>query len=458
MMRFFAIAFGALTLTFSGCKLFTDGLSALKSKNGDSWTNEDYDELQKRHSSKDLNSATTAYLLSHRAKCEAHTVKSLRYKDDDKDFYFEVTGSNSPSKTYILFVSGGLGIPSIGDRRIEGFNAIYIDPLGVGCNYVSAEHSKSEDISTLESSKRIVEVIRSLKLDGNYIIYGQGYGTVIGTVLTHLIENEPGVKPPKALILEGVMDDPLSISEYYKAHAKSYQEMVEKHPKIMALISGNLPEGDLNDLRVPSEAWGHHLFNAGNYFKDTETLFLRALEETIKKLAERPGSEELRKVVMTQFDQFSKGSAIPWLDRMYKDVGCHEIYQGWGPVSATLSASGGFIMINTTPNNMCESGKLLDRPYKPESYKIRSAIHYFQGTHDAEGSLAGARRHHEKQDMAEARFFTTVEYAGTDVLSHEGFIKNCFSEILGRIDENKSYSDVLNDKGVCQNPVNSSSF
>lgn len=115
------------------------------------------------------------------------------------DFYYRHI-INHPNQTTLVFLPGGPGGGSITDEQIESlfpssFNYILIDPRGTGCNFMSEGDFPAETVTSEQTALDILEVIKKESLK-KYIIWGESYGTLLGTILTSQI-NKRQMNQPK---------------------------------------------------------------------------------------------------------------------------------------------------------------------------------------------------------------------------------------------------------------------
>lgn len=115
-----------------------------------------------------------------------------------------ILGDARPTTT-VFVLPGGPGNTAISATppvRYLGmpasWNVVLTDPRGAGCNVGPPASTFSTD--TL--ARDILTVIKATEVT-DYMIYGVSYGTVEATALERLIEGDPSVPRPRAVVLEG---------------------------------------------------------------------------------------------------------------------------------------------------------------------------------------------------------------------------------------------------------------
>ena len=132
----------------------------------------------------------------------------VSYRDPSQGTWqqsIQVVLASAQPTTTVIILPGGPGdttiSPTLAFRYLDmpaSWNTVLTDPRGAGCNVGPPLSTFSTD--TL--ARDIVTVIKTLRLT-DYLIYGVSYGTIEATVLENLIEADPSVAKPRAVVLEG---------------------------------------------------------------------------------------------------------------------------------------------------------------------------------------------------------------------------------------------------------------
>lgn len=401
------------------------------------WSNVDFDAM---FSSLAEDSPAKGYLSLVKQNCQAETVRKITA--NGRTVYFEVV-EEDPKLPYIFFLPGGPGSPSIGHRIFKKINVINTDPRGLGCNYASRESLPAEELTTEKTAQDYIEIIRQLGIK-NYLIYGHSYGTVVGTVLAHLIERNPGLPAPKALVLEGVVGGPTSNEDYFDGHKRQFDALMRENPDIAEIFANELPLG------LSEDQWGFYFHDTGNNYLE--------YRETLKGLVNeiRSGSVDgpITTYLLNQVPSTPGvlNDVLPWFDRIMTDIGCHEITTSWLDMGARL-VPGNILVpkkISESAVSLCTNSPL-DRPYTVKDHQIKAPIHYFQGTHDPQTPIEGAKDHYAAQTKTIKKVFNEVAFGGHGPGTSERFLANCMTEVLSKIARAESYQDLLNKDGACKN-------
>ena len=150
-------------------------------------------------------------------KNQMKSVEVIKDKSNKKiKFWYQhirVSNSQSSNLPTIVYIPGGPGRSSMNSYKYSTIfkllirdklaNIIFIDPIGIGCNWLNPDKLTPEVVSTKQAAKHISKVIEHEQLD-NYYIYGGSYGTQLGTVLASMISKKENMPKPKKLVLEGV--------------------------------------------------------------------------------------------------------------------------------------------------------------------------------------------------------------------------------------------------------------
>lgn len=249
----------------------------------------------------------------------------------------------------------------------------------------------------------IVEVIVKENIK-NYIIYGESYGTLLGTILVSQI-NKKTMPQPKALVLEGTLAKAYSKgSEDEYSFAYYWQKLLEI---VRSLRSGSdLPE-DIDSI-VEEVSGSNQMQKSAEYAKDAELINYIETALTCKEIS----PEAIFKYL--NFDLIN-GRVVIKENSLFPD--------------------------------MC-LGYTDKKLYSSKNYPFDIPTIYIQGDLDPQAEIKGAKEHY-KNNKSTKKVFIEVKEGGHAPRAIE--MKSCFDKLLGVVDQdpNLDFSKILNSKGHC---------
>lgn len=325
-------------------------------------------------------------------------------------------------KPTVIFLPGGPGLPSIGSPNPKvppEFSAIQTDPRGVGCNSPTGNTIYPDEFYRTENLASDVVAIVAAESLSHYIIYGESFGTQLGTVVTAQIQ-AAGLPLPKALVLEGV----LGRAFYPKEAARGYIDIWNK-------IMTSLSTGAVSSLSQPNplgftgSVWGAVFETYALY----GTIPAGFIAKNLLALMDPAFSDEQRQQLIGILEKKKVSTALDINgDRLYKQIACNEIVDDYGPENNFVLTAGKLTQIS---QGYCEGIKL-SRPFDSAKYQVRVPLYYFEGTLDPATPLTQARFHFDNQVSA-PKVFITVEDGGHAALSLSA--SPCLGKIWNKIAE-----------------------
>lgn len=408
-------------------------------------------------------------------------LQSVRIKKDHTktqselfNYYYKYIPS-AKSQTVVVVLPGGPGGGSMEDSSYShlfsnDIGQILIDPRGVDCNYFGKNDFDLNTITSTQTAMDIIEVIKKENLK-DYIIYGHSYGTLLGTILTSLINKDLTIPQPKALVIEGVIGKHYTNGyQYYQDHVDIVNQLFDENPHVKKLFmdENNLPLG------WNAVAWLEYLINIppvginpiSHPFIESPWHKLLELEMYLAKGAEVP------KDLMTYFKEwwgyddgvtdvdvgqnlngpFSSQDEDAYLDLnefLTETILCHEIAPEipWS-YDSFLFVNGVLVQDRSSAPLSC-GANALKFPYDSKNFPIQSNTIYIQGTHDGQTPLKGARYHYNENTAAK-KVFLQVEGAGhmASFLELNGCLMDLFHVIES--DPNLDFSNVVAKNGHCK--------
>ena len=139
-------------------------------------------------------------------------MKSIEMPIDGKvaKLFYANYPASAKSKGTVIVLGGGPAMPWIERGRPtiipKDYDVIIVDYPGIGANAQSQffTSSKSSAYTLNAAAMSVKEIVRQNGLK-NYMLMGHSYGTAVATGATNMIENDPRVERPRALLLEGTL-------------------------------------------------------------------------------------------------------------------------------------------------------------------------------------------------------------------------------------------------------------
>lgn len=400
------------------------------------------------------------------------TMKTLKVKKNHSNANSSMFSYNyshveaAKNQTTIIYLPGGPGGGSIqmfdgSDFFPNNMNRILIDPRGTDCNFFDPKDFDFDSITSVQTAKDIVEVIKQEKLT-DYILFGQSYGTLLGTVLAHLIHEDRTSPQPKALILEGVIGHHYlnDGSEYYQNHVDIVNQLLNDNPKIKKLFSD--PSTDVMGFNL--DDWANYFITippTGINEKFGAWPLMVAAEPYLTSNSDIPESiaSEMESYLEFEMGMQEVQSQIyahnEGLDFLGLTILCREISPEVPWVYDNIFFENGNLVLDKTPSEQVSCGQIkMDRPFDSKNFPTAAPTVYIQGTHDAQTPLRWAKYHYSNS-QSRLKKFIQVEGGGHSPSYFE--LNDCFDQILNVVDldPHLDFSKLLNTDGQCrkQSPI-----
>lgn len=360
--------------------------------------------------------------------------KTFRYR-------YQLFKGGAVDSPVIVALPGGPGVASISANPASfpmvgpGFNIIYTDQRGSGCNILEGKEVSDQAYSTENFASDIIAIIKKENLK-KYVLYGHSFGTVHATVTASLIEQARAhgefINLPQALILEGIIGRYFKAGEALTAYQTSWNNVLDRLPEdVQVQLRKPLPP--FSDLSEVSDRWGAFLFNQlyNGRFPE-ENVYARSfnLEWKLKLLASNNPSD-IEKIK----NEISNSQAEDY-GYTFRVLGCNEVFTDYPSK---------FSLANGTLNgigNYCD-GLKITRPYDSKSWPNTIPVFYFEGTDDQATPLWQARYHVENQPSGK-KHFILIEGASHMPLSYSLTAANCKKAVWDSlIDDGENLSVAL---------------
>ena len=389
-------------------------------------------------------------------RCSANTVHGIdgmavyHDKNHSKTFtyYYEqiITDASLPT---IVYLTGGPGGSQIGNIYEFHYNYIEIDPRGLGCNFGSKSDFDLDALTSWQTAMDVVEVIRAVGLK-DYVIYGVSYGTLLGTVLAHELEQAQGLTPPKAVVLDGVLGHSIrSYVDYYDAHIAQWTKLTSAEPTIKSMFSSvSLP------LSASAQVWGSYLIGIGEQYEQARSDLLALESELPAFTASGTIGPTVKKFQDLFQDIGSRAYEARYNDYqlVFTSVGCQEIFTSWKNSAFQVNPDSSITIIpdaNAPQDDQC-AGIQFSHPYDSAAYQVSAPIYYFQGDVDPSTPLALAQYHADHQSHSAAKRFTLVKDGGHDIMG-DGYLEACMNGVWSAIMSQGALDSVIDSNGRCKN-------
>lgn len=343
----------------------------------------------------------------------------------------------------IVYIPGGPGGTSVADDFVDlfpnAFTRIFVDPRGVGCNFVG---DQLPDVAITEENHimDLVEVVKTLEpaQRDNLYLFGGSYGTIAATLLTQKLESL-GILI-KATILEGVVgqqNDDAIFSAEAAAVERIYDRLTSDYPTIKDIVDGTATPP--NPFGLKGEVVDNFIY-AGLYYDYNHVgqLLTRAVE-----LSKKP--KPLSDNEQTELDDYI--STI----KSEGEHGASGLVEGdYGSYRFFTKVRCGNLGRLATEVDFCK-GQQVQRGYDPKDYQLKAALYYFQSKMDPATVYEGALYHFENQKAARFKVFTASESFGHVALHYFGQQRDCAESLFLAIYQLKrDFSDILTEDGRCR--------
>lgn len=370
--------------------------------------------------------------------------------EQGKFTYFFEHIKNPLSQQTVIYLHGGPGGAGTFATLfgLESYNVIKIDPRGLGCNYLSEEHLPSNLITTEQTARDIVELIRRLGLR-DYVIFGASYGTVLGTVLAKELENTELI-PPKAILLQGVVGKMIGThSNYVQSYVRLWNEFKQQNSFVPELISQQIiyPQTPESSGNLISSAFE----NSSDIFLKMMSL-LQRLTSNLASEPEKATLDEYLKNIQTTYVEDSETVQIllnfGGFHRVLQVVLCSELSTDWYYHSFKFQDGNLVPTLKTgwPSENRC-LGMSLHSPYDSKRFQLKIPIYYINGTTDPQTPFESAMYHFQNQSSASFTFFQKVTGHGHNPFKSS--LKSCAEKIWSNIFNVEPLSMSVSAEGAC---------
>jgi pimeloyl-ACP methyl ester carboxylesterase len=280
----------------------------------------------------------------------------------------------------IVLLPGGPGGTFTGmpptDWVPEGWGYLLTDPRGVGCNTlaaVPAPEISSAFFRTKEISADVVAAIQDRGLD-QYILFGVSYGTLLGTTVAFDLEKQNVVKPPRAVVFEGVLG---------KAFGEAFvgAEYIRQWDRIRGVLPADvLTELDTKDAPygLSQLEWSRALMSFLPHSPSTVANTVGALSTTLNL------PPETHDQVLAQLRQLAEGGGHnePGAVELYRQVACREIMDTVPANDLDVVFSHGKLVRNSADEGTKCAGLRVETPYDSAALQFAAKAYYFIGEGD----------------------------------------------------------------------------
>lgn len=271
----------------------------------------------------------------------------------------------------------------------EGWGYLLTDPRGVGCNTLAAvpgAHDASVFFRTEEIAADVVAAVRAEKLE-DYIVYGLSYGTLLGTVVAHDLEQQK-LPVPRALVLEGVLG---------KSFAETFvgAEYIHQWDR----VRGVLPADVLTELDTKAAPYG---ITAEGWSRALTNFMPRGAVETANTVAalSTTQSAELQATAKSIFTELAEAHphTDPGAVELYREVACREIADTVPASDLDVVFAGGKLVRNMAEDGTKCGALHLTAPFDSARYPSSAKVYYFVGADDVATPAWQGQYHFEHHD------------------------------------------------------------
>lgn len=416
------------------------------------WQNDDVDRML---SDPNLDESAKSYFQDLKLVCSSQSVSRVEgvpiYHDRSDSptftFYYEANIPR-PSEPTIIYLQGGPGLPSIGNRsHWTTGNFVNTDQRGVGCNYATRQSHTDDVITTRQAVRDIGYVIKHLGLK-DFIIFGHSYGTVSATQLAFHLENDLNMRP-RAVVLMGTAGHTFGgMRAWHMSHIDQWQRLKSEYPKAGLLFAN----GRLPNLGGTRAEWGRYLFNVGNHYRASGEQ-LEALYDELSASASGGGAGPVMQLIREKFhgEDPSYNHQLPsYLSFVFTKISCEEIFNPLDFYGQSIDRYGNMDLIvspNTPPNNdMCDG--IAERfAYDSKIFQLQSPLIYLHGETDPQTPLSQGYYHFLNQNLSSRKEWILVGRGSHNPL--DDALKPCREQIWNAIKRGDSVSSLLTSNGYC---------
>lgn len=295
-----------------------------------------------------------------------------------------------PKKPTVLFFYGGPGGNSSYlsfETQLSGFNFIYFDQRGTAFSHLPTfEDQKNPKFFSSEFIARDAERLITHLNQKKVSVWGHSYGTVVGTIFSHLFSERV-----TALVLEGVV-------------LNGFPELWTAPHRIKILqrfFNSLLPEQQarilkLSDGTLVTKEWFSKLARSKMYENDSLALFRKKLNQLLEL-----SDEEFKKAVnLVVSNPFMYEDSLIWGAYMYLQISCQELSKGDPRITWNAYFKDGKLVPAQDPDQDCLQipgmSERMNRTYDSIKYPLKMPVTYFQGTVDGATTAVNAVKHFKK--------------------------------------------------------------
>ncbi len=347
----------------------------------------------------------------------------------------------SPSGPTVLYIPGGPGGDAI-NAKINifptSFNQVYIDPRGVGCNYLD----NTLPLSVINQDNHIddlIEIVKSLN-SSQLMIYGISYGTIAATKLAHALESKN--IPIHTVVLEGTVGHQNDVAaekaylsdEYLTIESRLYERYRDAFPYYQSEKKlFNIDQDSLDRFITYTLLFG--VDYVGDFLQRAHLLSQKEI------LSE---SEEKQKSSM--IEDIYKYGAIDWNEPSTSVVGKLNFFasvrcENLGQARSQEEICQNFHHLEGLPG------------YDSKNYKLKSPIYYLHSNPDIATPIGGAYYHSQNQNKAQLKVFIESKGYGHHATYFDDQLGPCTPKLFNLFYQLKpsrgDFSHVLDAEGHC---------
>jgi len=346
---------------------------------------------------------------------------TYRYK------YLRTTSKRLNPPTLIL-IPGGPGETMIEDsvsmppEDIKYGNVVLIDPRGIGCNKPKGSTTFPDKFySSRFHALDILAIVQNLKIkDGNFIIHGGSYGTLVATMVGSLSETVL-YQTPRAVVLDSVIGRAYSERERAEDTLDAIKSFVDRlPPKIRHIF-----ETEEAPLGIAGEKWLINFYFSGMYAglaPDGTDGAMTLITPLFDPSTDTETRELLTSLVKGGVGEDSLASGVsgkdPNLTKFYNQIQCLEVqfrtnndvpadFRGLDRFKAFASA-----LADQNDNNPCKNVKGKNSLFNAKDYQIKAPIYMLSGGLDFATPTWQARYAFEAQVSSKQKTLLTMKDAG----------------------------------------------
>lgn len=236
-----------------------------------------------------------------------------------------------PNKFTLVYIPGGPGgAVSYAPGEIFSLKQLpadiqflFLDLRGTGINLELGEEDP-KNLSTAKSVDDIIEVLKHARLS-NYVIWGNSYGTIVATQLTHRLEAIQFNQMPKATVLEGTFGKAYAYSKhFYEGFEARLRDFYSQMPTRSRTLVAQLRKEIATDNSYEHAMKYSFLEAAYSESSKRYTVFDRAIE---KYLLGRDGSAAIVGAEEPRFKTYSEMPSVLKGFYINQHIVCNEMVE-----------------------------------------------------------------------------------------------------------------------------------